>query len=73
MEELRTMSTKELDRAGVMARLVERTLSQRAAAEILQMTVRQVRRLQRAYEAEGAFALASKRRANRQRNQAVAR
>jgi hypothetical protein len=44
MEELRTMSSKELDRAGVMARLVERTLSQRAAAEILQMTVRQARR-----------------------------
>ena len=62
MEELRTMSTRELDRAAVMARLVERTLTQRAAAEILRMTVRQVRRLQRAYEAEGAFALASKRR-----------
>jgi transposase len=62
MEELRTMSTKELDRAAVMARLVERTLSQRAAAEILQMTVRQVRRLLRAYESQGAFALASKRR-----------
>jgi transposase len=62
MEELRTMSTKEMDRAAVMARLVERTLSQRAAAEILQMTVRQVRRLQRADESQGAFALASKRR-----------
>lgn len=62
MEELRTMSSKELDRAAVMARLVERTLSQRAAAEILQMNVRQVRRLERPYESHGAFALASKRR-----------
>jgi transposase len=60
MEELWTMSTKELDRVLVMARLVEGTLSQQGAADMLQMTVRQVRRLQRAYEARGASALASK-------------
>ena len=57
MEELWTMSTKELDRALVMARLVERSLSQQAAADMLQMTVRQVRRLLRAFEAQGAGAL----------------
>jgi transposase len=62
MEELTTMSTKELDRVAVMARLVDRSLTQRAAAEILQVTVRQVRRLQRAYDARGPVALASKRR-----------
>ncbi|MBK8169033.1 MAG: helix-turn-helix domain-containing protein [Sandaracinaceae bacterium] len=56
------MSTKELDRAAVMARLSEHSLSQRAAAEMLQLTVRQVRRLQRAYAVQGAAALASKRR-----------
>jgi transposase len=62
MEELWTMSTKEMDRALVMAKLVERSLSQVAAAEMLRITVRQVRRLQRAYEAQGATALVSKRR-----------
>ena len=62
MEELWTMSTKELDRAAVMARLVEGSLTQRAAAEALAVSVRQVRRLLRGYEAQGAGALASKRR-----------
>jgi transposase len=62
MEELWTMSTKELDRALVIARVVERSLSQQAAADMLQITVRQLRRLQRAYEAQGVPALASKRR-----------
>jgi hypothetical protein len=54
MGELLTMSNKELDRAGVMLRLVERRLSQEAAAETLGVCVRQVRRLLRAYEAKGA-------------------
>ena len=62
MEELWTMSTKELDRAAVMARLVEGTLTQCAAAEALAVSVRQVRRLLRGYKAQGAGALASKRR-----------
>jgi hypothetical protein len=55
-----TMSNKELDRAGVMSRLVER-LSQEAAAETLGIGIRQVRRLLRAYEATGAASLVSKR------------
>ena len=62
MEELLTMSNKELDRAGVMSRLVERRLSQVAAAETLGVGIRQVRRLLRAYEAKGAASLVSKRR-----------
>ena len=40
MEELLTMSNKELDRAGVMSRLVERRLSQEAAAETLGVGIR---------------------------------
>jgi transposase len=62
MEEPWTMTTKELDRATVMARLVEGTLTQLAAAQALGVSVRQVRRLQRGYEAHGAKSLASKRR-----------
>jgi transposase len=45
-----------------MARLAEGSLSQRAAAEALGITERQVRRLLRGYEAQGAVALISKRR-----------
>jgi DNA-binding Lrp family transcriptional regulator len=56
------MSNKELDRASVMARLQEGSLSQRAAAEALGITERQVRCLLRGYEAYGAAALISKRR-----------
>jgi transposase len=62
MEELWTMSGKELDRVAVMARVVERSLSQAGAAEMLSLTVRQVRRLLRAYEAQGSAGLISKRR-----------
>ena len=53
------MTTKELDRASVMARLVDGTLTQVAAAQALGISVRQVRRLQRGYEARGARALVS--------------
>jgi hypothetical protein len=56
------MSNKELDRATVMVRLTEGSISQRAAAEALGITERQVRRLLRGYEAHGASALISKRR-----------
>lgn len=63
MEELRTMSTKELDRVAVMARLVAGTLSQRSAAEVLRMTVRQ--NLARPSVGPGESAAASSRRAGR--------
>ncbi|UJR80510.1 ISNCY family transposase [Sandaracinus amylolyticus] len=54
------MSTEELDRAGVMAKLVERRLTQRQAGELLGLTERQVRRLLRSYEAGGPAALIAK-------------
>jgi transposase len=62
MEELWTMSKKELDRAGALARVVERRLSQERAATLLGVSTRQVRRLLRAYQAQGAPGLVSKRR-----------
>src|SRR5689334_3578944 len=62
MEELWTMSKKELDRAGVLARVVARRLSQERAATLLGVSARQVRRLLRAYQAQGAPGLVSKRR-----------
>jgi transposase len=73
MEGLVTMSDKELDRLRVLERVISGALTQRAAAEMLGLTARQVRRLERAYQAHGAGALASKRRgrpSNRKRDPA---
>lgn len=56
------MSYEELDRVRVVERVIEKRLSQAEAARILGLTSRQVRRLRRAYERDGAGALASKHR-----------
>ena len=56
------MSYEELDRVGVIERVIEKRLTQREAARMLGLTSRQVRRLQRAYVRDGPRALASKHR-----------
>ncbi len=56
------MSYEELDRVSVIERVIEKRLTQREAARMLGLTSRQVRRLRRAYEQDGARALASKHR-----------
>src|SRR5688572_25533175 len=48
------MSTRELERAAVFARVVAGTLRLRSAAAILAMSYRQAKRLCRRYRAEGA-------------------
>ena len=62
MGTLLTMSGPELDRVGVVSRVMEKRLTQREAAYVLRLTERQVRRLCRVYEAEGPAGLVSKRR-----------
>lgn len=57
-----TMSTKELDRARTIALVVDGRLTQAAAASRLRLTDRQVRRLVKAFERDGAAGLASRRR-----------
>jgi hypothetical protein len=57
-----TMSKRELDRADLMLLIRERRRTQAEVAEQLGVTVRQVERLYRAYKAEGAAALISKKR-----------
>jgi hypothetical protein len=52
--DLVTMSKEELSRLEIMERLEERRMIQRTAAEILGVSVRQVKRLLRAYRCEGA-------------------
>lgn len=56
------MSQPELSRLEVIQRVKRKTLKQRQAAELLSVSVRQVKRLCRAYQAGGASALISRQR-----------
>ena len=56
------MSAKELGRVEILGRVVDKRLSQRRAAELLELTPRHLRRLVRAFEQGGAATLVSKRR-----------
>lgn len=53
---------EELDRVSVIERMIEKRLTQREAVRMLGLTSRQVRRVHRAYERDGAGSLASKHR-----------
>jgi len=56
------MSQPELTRLEVIQRVKRKTLKQRQAAELLSLSVRQVKRLCKAYNGSGAAGLISKRR-----------
>ena len=56
------MSKEELSRLEVMRGLEEKRMRQRSAAEVLGISIRQVKRLLRAYRREGAAGLVSKQR-----------
>jgi transposase len=56
------MSARELSRLEVIQRVCGKRLTQREAADLLKLSVRQVKRLLRAYRRRGARALQSKRR-----------
>ena len=60
--DLIAMSKEEMSRLEVMGHLQEKQMGQRAAAEILKVSVRQVKRMLRAYRREGAAGLVSKQR-----------
>ena len=51
------MSTRELTRAGVLARVAAGTLSLRSAAAVMDVSYRQAKRLYRRYRVEGATGL----------------
>ena len=57
-----TMSHKEVNRLGVIEQVVDKRLKQKAAAERLGLSVRQVKRLVQRYRAEGASGLVSRHR-----------
>lgn len=62
VDELLTMSGKEISRLEVMQRLEEKSLVQKEAAKILRVSVRQVKRMFKAYREQGAAGLVSQRR-----------
>lgn len=62
MSTLLLMSQRELSRLEVIQRVSRKTLKQRQAAELLSLSTRQIKRLCKAYQREGACALRSKRR-----------
>lgn len=61
-KELHQMSQKELDRIDVLSRLNNKQLRQREAAQMLGITVRQMRRVQERYRLEGTAGLMHRRR-----------
>src|SRR4030065_176518 len=62
MDDLVTMSNREISRLEVMQRLRDKCLKQSEAARMLGISERQVKRLFRAYKALGAGGLVSRRR-----------
>lgn len=68
MDELLTMSKRELSRLEVMQRLKDKRLTQKEAAQLLKLSVRQVKRLWRAYKEKGAPGLVSARRSKPSNN-----
>ena len=62
MDELLTMSNKEITRLEAMQRIKSKRLTQKEAARMLGLSARQVKRLYRAYRKGGAKGLVSQRR-----------
>lgn len=58
MKDIHTLSSKELDRAAMLQRILNKTITQKAAAESLGLTDRQVRRLLDSYRTAGTAGLA---------------
>jgi transposase len=68
MDKLLEMSTKELSRLEVMQRLSKQQLSQKEAGRMLSVSIRQIKRLLRAYREQGAAGLVSKHRGRKANN-----
>jgi transposase len=62
MDELLTMSNQEITRLEIMHRLKEKRLTQKEAAQMLDVSIRQIKRLYRGFKEQGAKGLVSLRR-----------
>jgi transposase len=70
-EALLIMSAREVDRAGLIRRVLERRLSQVKAAELMGVTTKQARRMCRAFQLHGLRGLASGKRGKPSNNRSV--
>lgn len=73
MDELLTMSKREINRLEVMQRLKDKRLSQKEVAQLLGNSIRQVKRLWKAYRIQGAKGLINARRGKPSNNRLDAR
>ena len=64
MQDIITMSNKELHRIEILQKLIDKRLFEHEAAKQLGLSVRQTRRLRKAYKANGAIGVVSKKRGN---------
>ncbi|MBS0586020.1 MAG: helix-turn-helix domain-containing protein [Verrucomicrobia bacterium] len=62
MEEVISITQKELDRLSVLAKVGEKRLSQEAAGALLEPSTRQIRRLLKRYRQDGAKGLIARKR-----------
>lgn len=69
MDQLLTMSKRELTRLEIMQRLKDKRLKQRQASDMLGISIRQIKRLFRAYKNLGPAGLISRRRGKPSNNQ----
>jgi transposase len=69
MDQLLTMSNREITRLEAMQRIQDKRLTQKEAARLLGISTRQVKRLYRAYRKQGAKGLVSQRRGKPSNNQ----
>jgi transposase len=72
VETLLEMSSKELSRLEVMQRLSKKQMSQKEAGRILNLSMRQIKRLLKAYRRAGAAGLVSKQRGRKSNNRLAA-
>jgi transposase len=68
MDNLLEMSAKELSRLEVMQRLTQKRMSQKEAGRMLQLSMRQIKRLLKRYRQDGAAGLVSKHRGRKANN-----
>ena len=76
MDKLLQMSAKELTRLEVMQRLTQKRMSEKEAGRLLRLSMRQIKRVLRAYREQGAAGLVSKhcgRKANNRLSEEVQR
>lgn len=64
MQDIITMSNKELHRIEILQKLIDKRLIEHEAAKQLGLSIRQIRRLRKAYKADGAIGVVSKKRGN---------